>query len=66
MKFLDGWKTVIGLVGTVVTILVPKLDPNLVTGIGEHATGIVQGVFGLLAVLGIVHKTEKMSAKKTP
>lgn len=59
MKFLDGWKTVIGLVGTVVTILVPKLDPSLVSGISDHATGIVQGVFGLLTVLGIIHKKEK-------
>lgn len=62
MKFLDGWKTIIGLVGTVVTVLVPKLDPSLVAGIGEHATGIVQGVFGLLAVLGVIHKAEKKSA----
>lgn len=59
MKFLNGFKTILGLVGTVVTVLMPKVTPDLVAGVGDHAVAIAQGVFGLLTVLGIIHKVEK-------
>lgn len=59
MKFLNGFKTIIGLVGTVVTVLVPKVTPDIVNAVGDHALAIGQGVFGLLTVLGIIHKAEK-------
>lgn len=59
MKFLNGLKTIIGVVGTVVTVLVPKITPAVVTEVGDHAFAVAQGVFGLLTVLGIIHKVEK-------
>lgn len=58
MKFLNGFKTILGAVGMVVTIAAPSLAP----AIGEaapHAISVAQGVFGLLTVLGIIHKAEK-------
>lgn len=67
MKFLDGFKTLIGLVGLIVTIVAPKISPELVNAIGAQVLWIAQGVFGLLTVLGVVHKVEKVVEKtKTP
>lgn len=59
MKFLDGFKTIIGLVGTVVTVVAPKISPEVVQTVGEQVIGIGQGVFGLLAILGVIHRREK-------
>lgn len=59
MKFLNGLKTIIGVVGTVITVLIPKVTPEIVTTVGDHTVAIAQGVFGLLTVLGIIHKAEK-------
>lgn len=59
MKFLDGFKTVIGLAGSVVLVLAPKVDPNVIATVGDHAYGIAQGVFGLLTIFGAIHKAEK-------
>lgn len=64
MNFLNGFKTIIGLVGTVVSVVVPKIDPGIVTAAGDHVVGIVQGAFGLLTVLGVIHKIQK--AGSTP
>lgn len=58
MKFLNGFKTILGVTGTVLTILVPKIAP-VVTDAAPHAINIAQGAFGLLTVLGLIHKAEK-------
>lgn len=63
MRFLDGLKTAIGVVGTLVSILVPEVAPGVVQEVGQHVLGIVQGVFGALAALGVIHKIEKRSTK---
>jgi hypothetical protein len=59
MKFLDGFKTIIGVAGSVALIVAPKIDPAIVQAVGDHAYGVAQGVFGLLTVLGVIHKREK-------
>ena len=58
MKFLDGFKTIIGLVGTALAIVVPHVAPQVQESI-PHVIGIAQGAFGLLTVLGVIHKVEK-------
>lgn len=62
MKFLDGFKTILGLVGMAVSVIVPKVTPDVITAIGDHTVAVAQGVFGLLTVLGIIHKREKAKA----
>lgn len=58
MKFLNGFKTVLGAAGMVLTIVAPKIVP-VITDAAPHAINIAQGAFGLLAVLGLIHKSEK-------
>lgn len=58
MKFLNGFKTVLGLAGTVVTVLAPKFAPTL-NEAAPHAVAVAQGAFGLLLALGVIHKAEK-------
>lgn len=58
MKFLNGFKTVLGAVGMVGAIAFPKLAPTIADA-APHAIGVAQGVFGLLLTLGIIHKAEK-------
>lgn len=59
MKFLDGLKTLIGVVGTVVTVVLPKVSPAVVVAVGDHVFSVAQGVFGVLTLLGVIHKVEK-------
>lgn len=59
MKFLNGWKTVLGIAGSVITIVLPKVDPAVLGGALNDANNVVTGAFGLLTLLGIVHKVEK-------
>jgi hypothetical protein len=59
MKFLSGFKTVIGFIATAVSVIVPAVKPEMVSGIGDHIVGIVQGASALLLALGIIHKKEK-------
>lgn len=59
MKFLNGFKTILGTIGTIVSVLVPSVRPDLITGIGDHVVGIVQGASALLLALGLIHKAEK-------
>lgn len=59
MNFLNGFKTIIGVLGTIVSVALPKVAPDVVTAIGNHAVDIAQGVFGLLTALGLIHKAEK-------
>lgn len=61
MKFLNGFKTLIGVAGLVASTVAPKLLPA-VQAIGEHGLGIIQGAAGILAVLGFAHKAEKRAA----
>lgn len=64
MKFLNGFKTVIGLVGTVVTVVFPKMAPDVVATVGDGLYGVAQGVFVTLAALGVIHKVEKAADKR--
>lgn len=64
MKFLDGFKTIIGMVGSLAVVLSPSIAPDLVDKVGTHVVGIAEGAFGLLAALGLIHKAEKAKAKK--
>lgn len=62
MNFLNGFKTIIGVLGSVVAIVLPKVAPGVVQAVGDQVVGIAQGVFGLLTALGIIHKVEKAQA----
>lgn len=62
MNFLNGFKTILGVVGTVVSVVVPNAAP----AIGEaspHIFAVAQGVFGTLLALGVIHKAEKRAAR---
>ena len=64
MKFLNGWKTILGVLGTVGTVLVAsggKIGAIAGTAItiGGHLDSVLLGAFGILTALGIVHKAEK-------
>lgn len=64
MKFLNGWKTILGAIGTVVVPLVAvggKVGElaGKVAEVGQHVDIALTGVFGALLALGIVHKVEK-------
>lgn len=58
MKFLNGFKTILGLAGTVVSVLAPRYAPAL-NEAAPHAVAVAQGAFGLLLALGVIHKVEK-------
>lgn len=58
MKFLNGFKTILGLAGTVVSVLAPRYAPAL-NEAAPHAVAVAQGAFGLLLALGVIHKAEK-------
>ena len=63
MKFLDGFKTLIGLVGTVVAVVLPRVAPGVVQAVGEAAVQVATGAFAMLAALGLIHKGEKARNK---
>lgn len=56
MNFLNGWKTILGAVGLGLTVAV---SPEKATEIVTNADSVLSGVFGLLTVLGVIHKAEK-------
>lgn len=61
MKFLNGWKTILGVAGIVLPMVIaPEKAHDVIT----HADSIVVGAAGLLTILGVIHKTEKASAAK--
>ncbi len=62
MKFLNGFKTILGAAGMVLTFVAPKIVPAF-SDAAPHAINIAQGAFGLLLALGIIHKSEKTGAK---
>lgn len=62
MKFLNGFKSILGAAGMVLTFVAPKVIP-VFTDAAPHALNVAQGAFGLLLALGIIHKSEKSAAK---
>lgn len=62
MKFLDGFKTIIGLIGTVVAVAVPHLAPQIQDA-APNVIAVAQGVFGTLLAFGVIHKAEKRQGK---
>lgn len=59
MKFLDGFKTIIGSVGLLVTVVAPKLDPAIVGAVGQNTVNIATNVFAIITAIGLVHKAVK-------
>mgnify|MGYP001160660381 CR=1 FL=1 len=69
MKFLNGFKTVIGIIGAVATPLVAlggDVGRIATDGIAAlpHVYSTVEGAFLTLATLGIIHKAEKRAASR--
>lgn len=62
MKFLDGFKTWLGAIGLAVATVMPKAVPEI-EAVGTGIISIVQGAFGMLTALGLIHKAEKRAAK---
>lgn len=58
MKFLDGWKTVIGAGGLLIGTFVPKLAPTI-GQLMEPALTLGTNVAGVVATIGIIHKIIK-------
>lgn len=63
MKFLNGFKTYIGLAGMVAAIIAPRLAPQI-NEAAPHVVSIAEGIFGALLALGVIHKVEKAQAVK--
>lgn len=68
MKFLNGWKTILGTVGTLGTLLLGaggKIGQVAGTAleVAGHLDSVALGAFGVLTTLGIIHKAEKKSEK---
>lgn len=66
MKFLNGFKTWLGLGGLVASMVLPAIgvDAGGVPGVQEGLWNVSQGVFGTLAALGVIHKVEKARATR--
>lgn len=68
MKFLNGWKTILGAAGSVAVIVGGALGKNVgvipgvvqtLSDIGEHINAVILGGSAVLGALGIIHKAEK-------
>jgi hypothetical protein len=62
MKFLDGFKTILGAVVLTASIVAPKFAPQI-NDAAPHVINLVQGGAGVLLALGIIHKREKKQGK---
>lgn len=75
MKFLDGWKTKLGVIGGLASIVVPAVTQvisgnaalgqalvDTATQVVNHVGAVVTGASALLTLLGVVHKVEKKAA----
>jgi hypothetical protein len=62
LKFLNGFKTILGSIGLVVSVVLPHVA-GTVAQAAPHAISIAQGAFGLLTLLGLIHKAEKKAAQ---
>jgi len=72
MKFLNGWKTILGAAGSIAVIVGGALGKNVgvipgviqtLSDIGEHINAVILGGAAVLGTLGVIHKVEK---SKTP
>lgn len=66
MRFLNGWKTFLGVVGMFTTVAVSAGGDfarigEVVGNVAGNLDGVVLGAFGTLAALGVIHKGEKAS-----
>lgn len=69
MKFLNGFKTIIGIAGTLATPLIAL--GGSVGNVVQHGVNAlpavyqtVEGAFLMLTALGIIHKVEKAGTPK--
>lgn len=71
MKFLNGWKTLLGILTTAAAVIVPSVggDASLVPAVSdqvgnivEHGSALVAGIGATLTTLGLIHKVEKKRA----
>lgn len=66
MKFLNGFKTIIGVLGAVATPLIAvggdvgKIAQDGISAL-PHIYSTVEGAFLALTAIGIIHKVEKAS-----
>lgn len=61
MKFLNGFKTIIGAVGLAVVALA---DASVIVLVPEKARPYITGAAAMLTALGLIHKKEKADEKK--
>lgn len=61
MRFLDGFKTALGIIGLVVVGLA---DAQVLPLLPERSRPYVTGAAAMLTVLGLVHKLEKAQDRK--
>lgn len=59
LQFLNGYKTILGLVFTGLGLAIPHLAPRLAEAAPNVFT-IIDGIGGTLFALGIIHKAEKI------
>lgn len=69
MKFLNGWKTILGTLTTIASVVVPAIvggDGSIVHEIGEqlghigdNISSVVAGAGAVLTLLGLRHRREK-------
>lgn len=68
MKFLNGYKTVLGIGLTLASVILPAIGKDAsilpaigqtLSDIGDHAATLVTGIGAALTLLGLKHKAEK-------
>lgn len=69
MRFLNGWKTILGIATTVASVVVPAIvggTGGIVTEvagqlehIGDNISSVVAGAGAILTLLGLKHRREK-------
>lgn len=62
MQFLNGYKTITGLLGTVGVGIVQAVAPHAAPGVANALSWLVPtgyGIFGTLLSLGVIHKAQK-------
>ena len=63
MKFLDGFKTILGGAVLVASVVAPHIA-DVATAVGTGAIQMVQGGAIVLTALGLAHKREKVKARR--
>lgn len=62
MQFLNGYKTITGLLGTVGIGIVQAVAPHAAPTVANALSWLVPtgyGIFGTLFTLGVIHKKQK-------